>query len=166
MAREKAKAETINYAETDVLETLKEMTAGRGPDHCIDAVGMEAHSHHGALYAYDRAKQAMKLQTDRPIALREAIMACKSVGTVSVIGVYSGFIDSFPMGAVMNRSLTIKAGQCHVHRYMRPLLERIQQGQLDPSFVITHTMSLDDAPRGFRIFSDKQDDCVKVVLKT
>jgi threonine dehydrogenase-like Zn-dependent dehydrogenase len=166
LAREKVQVETINYAETDVLETLKEMTAGRGPDHCIDAVGMEAHSHHAPLYAYDRAKQAIKMQTDRPIALREAILACKNGGTISVIGVYSGFIDSFPMGAVMNRSLTIKSGQCHVQRYMRPLLERIQQGQLDPSFVITHTMHLDDAPRGYQIFNGKQDECIKVVLKT
>lgn len=124
MAREKAGAETINYEETDVLEALKEMTGGRGPDACIDAVGMEAHGH-GPVYAYDRAKQAMMLETDRPIALREAILACRNGGTVSVIGVYSGFVDKFPMGAVVNRSLTIKAGQTHVHRYMRPLLERI-----------------------------------------
>ncbi|MBE2267965.1 MAG: glutathione-dependent formaldehyde dehydrogenase [Anaerolinea sp.] len=166
MARDKAKAETINYAETDVLETLKEMTAGRGPDCCIDAVGMEAHSHHAPLYAYDRVKQAVKLQTDRPIALREAIMACKNGGTVSVIGVYSGFVDNFPMGAVVNRSLTIKSGQCHVQRYMRPLFERIQAGQIDPTFVITHTLPLDEAPHAFDIFCNKQDDCVKVVLKT
>jgi threonine dehydrogenase-like Zn-dependent dehydrogenase len=108
----------------------------------------------------------VKMQTDRPIALREAILACKNGGTVSVIGVYSGFIDKFPMGAVMNRSLTIKSGQCHVQRYMRPLLERIQKGEIDPSFVITHTMQLDDAPRGYEIFNGKQDECVKVVLKT
>jgi len=165
MAREKAKAETINYEETDVLETLKEMTAGRGPDHCIDAVGMEAHSHHAPVYAYDRVKQALSAENDRPIALREAIMACKNGGTVSVIGVYSGFIDKFPMGAVMNRSLTIKSGQCHVHRYMQPLLERILEGEIDPSFVISHTMSLDDAPKGYQIFDSKLDDCVKVVLK-
>jgi threonine dehydrogenase-like Zn-dependent dehydrogenase len=165
MAREKAGAETINYEETNVLEALKEMTGGRGPDACIDAVGMEAHGH-GAMYAYDRTKQALMLETDRPIALREAIMACRNGGTVSVIGVYGGFIDKFPMGAVVNRSLTIKAGQCHVQRYMRPLLERIQNGEIDPSFVITHRMSLDDAPTGYDIFVNKEDECVKVVLTT
>jgi threonine dehydrogenase-like Zn-dependent dehydrogenase len=165
IAKERAgAAETINYEQESVLERLKELTGGRGPDGCIDAVGMEAHGH-AAIYAYDRAKQAMMLETDRPIALREAIMACKNGGTVSVIGVYGGFIDKFPMGSVMNRSLTIKTGQCHVQRYMRPLLERIQRGEIDPSFVITHHMQLDDAPRGFDMFVNKTDDCLKVVLK-
>jgi threonine dehydrogenase-like Zn-dependent dehydrogenase len=165
IAKERAgAAETINYEQESVLERLKELTGGRGPDACIDAVGMEAHGH-TAMYAYDRAKQAMMLETDRPIALREAIMACKNGGTVSVIGVYGGFIDKFPMGSVMNRSLTIKTGQCHVQRYMRPLLERIQRGEIDPSFVITHHMQLDDAPRGFDMFVNKTDDCLKVVLK-
>jgi len=164
MAREKTGAETINYEETSVLEALKEMTGGRGPDACIDAVGMEAHGH-GPLFAYDRIMQATKMETDRPVALREAILACRNGGTVSVIGVYSGLIDKFPMGAVMNRSLTIKSGQAHVHRYMRPLLERIQNGELDPTFVITHTMSLEDAPEGFDMFLHKEDECVKVVLK-
>jgi threonine dehydrogenase-like Zn-dependent dehydrogenase len=164
MAREKAGAETINYEETNVLEALKEMTGGRGPDGCIDAVGMEAHKP-GLLGAYDRAKQAMMLETDRPHALREAIMACGNGGTVSVIGVYGGFIDKFPMGSVMNRSLTIKTGQAHVQRYMRPLLERIKNGEIDPSFVITHYMSLDEAPEGFSIFNNKQDECIKIVLK-
>jgi threonine dehydrogenase-like Zn-dependent dehydrogenase len=165
MAREKAGAtETINYEEASVLEALNEMTGGRGPDACIDAVGMEAHGH-AAIYAYDRAKQALMLETDRPIALREAIMACKNGGTVSVIGVYGGLIDKFPMGAVMNRSLTIKSGQCHVQRYMRPLLERIQRGEIDPSFVITHRLGLDQAAEGYEMFLNKEDDCVKVVLK-
>jgi threonine dehydrogenase-like Zn-dependent dehydrogenase len=165
MAREKAGAtETINYEEVSVLEALNEMTGGRGPDACIDAVGMEAHGH-AAIYAYDRAKQALMLETDRPIALREAIMACKNGGTVSVIGVYGGLIDKFPMGAVMNRSLTIKSGQCHVQRYMRPLLERIQRGEIDPSFVITHRLELDQAAEGYEMFLNKEDDCVKVVLK-
>ena len=164
MARERGGAETIKYEETDVYDTLKEMTGGRGPDACIDAVGMEAHAP-GLQYAYDRAKQAMMLETDRPIALREAIMACRNGGTVSVIGVYGGFIDKFPMGSVMNRSLTIKTGQAHVQRYMRPLLERIQNGEIDPSFVITHCMRLEDAPYGYEIFLNKQDDCLKVVLK-
>ncbi len=164
MAREKAGAETINYEETNVQEALKQMTGGRGPDACIDAVGMEAHSP-GLQYAYDRTKQAMMLETDRPIALREAIMACRNGGTVSVIGVYGGFIDKFPAGSMMNRSLTIKNGQCHVHRYMRPLLERIQNGEIDPSFVITHRMRLEDAPEGYAMFRNKQDNCIKIVLK-
>jgi threonine dehydrogenase-like Zn-dependent dehydrogenase len=165
MAREKAGAETINYEQVDsVKEVLDEMTGGRGPDHCIDAVGMEAHAH-GVQYAYDRAKQAMMLETDRPIALREAIMACRNGGTVSVIGVYGGFVDKFPMGAVMNRSLTIRTGQCHVHRYMRPLLERIRRGEIDPSFVITHTLPLAEAARGYDLFLHKRDGCEKIVLK-
>jgi threonine dehydrogenase-like Zn-dependent dehydrogenase len=165
MARDHSRAETINYEEVDsVVDTLNEMTGGRGPDHCIDAVGMEAHSP-GLMYAVDRAKQAMMIETDRPIALREAAMACRSGGTISVIGVYGGFIDKFPMGAIMNRSLTIKTGQCHVQRYMRPLLQHIQNGDIDPSFVITHHMPLEDAPKGFDMFVKKLDGCEKVVLK-
>ncbi|MBV9404326.1 MAG: glutathione-dependent formaldehyde dehydrogenase [Acidobacteriaceae bacterium] len=164
MAREKAGAETLNYEEVSVQEALKEMTGGRGPDSCIDAVGLEAHTP-GPLYAYDRAKQALMLETDRPIALREAILACRNGGTVSVIGVYGGFIDKFPMGAIVNRGLTLKSGQCHVQRYLKPLLERIQKGEIDPSFVITHRMRLDEAPEGFATFLNKQDDCIKIVLK-
>jgi threonine dehydrogenase-like Zn-dependent dehydrogenase len=156
MAREHGGAETIDYEEVDVHDALKEMTGGRGPDACIDAVGMETH---------DRVKQALMLETDRPIALRQAIMACRNGGTVSVVGVYGGFIDKFPFGAVMNRSLTIKTGQAHVQRYMRPLLERIEKGEIDPSFVITHRMRLDDAPEGYEIFLNKEDDCIKVVLQ-
>ncbi len=163
MAREKVGAETINYEETDVYETLQDMTGGRGPDSCIDAVGMEAHAP-GIAGMYDKAKQAMKLETDRPIALRQAIMACRNGGTVSVIGVYGGFIDKFPMGSLMNRSIRLRTGQCHVHRYMRPLLERIQHGDIDPSFVITHHMTLDEAPEGFKMFRDKEDECIKIVL--
>lgn len=164
MARERAGAETLNYEEVSVLEALKEMTAGRGPDACIDAVGLEAHGHL-AVYAYDRTKQAMKLETDRPIALREAILACRNGGTVSVIGVYGGFVDKFPMGAVVNRSLTIRAGQCPVQRYMRPLLERIEREEIDPTFIITHRMPLESAPEAFDIFMNKEDDCMKVVLE-
>jgi threonine dehydrogenase-like Zn-dependent dehydrogenase len=164
LARERAgAAQTINYEEADVQEALKDLTAGRGPDACIDAVGMEAHGH-PAVYAYDRAKQALMLETDRPIALRQAITACRNGGTISVIGVYGGFIDKFPMGAVVNRSLTIRSGQCHVQRYMRPLLERIERGEIDPSFVVTHRMKLDDAPRGFDMFQNKRDNCEKIVL--
>ena len=166
MAREGARAtHTINYEEESVMERLRELTGGRGPDACIDAVGMEAHGH-GPQFAYDRAKQAMRLETDRPIALREAILACRNGGTVSVIGVYGGFVDKFPIGSVMNRSLTIRAGQCHVHRYMKPLLERIERGEIDPTFIITHRMTLEDAPAGFDLFLNKEDDCMKVVLTT
>jgi threonine dehydrogenase-like Zn-dependent dehydrogenase len=164
MARQKVGAETLDYEEVDIQEALKDMTGGRGPDACIDAVGMEAHAP-GFAGTYDRAKQAMMLETDRPIALRQAIMACRNGGIVSVIGVYGGFIDKFPMGSVMNRSLTIRTGQCHVHRYLNPLLERIQKGEIDPSFVITHKMALDDAPEGYAMFLNKQDDCIKIVLK-
>jgi threonine dehydrogenase-like Zn-dependent dehydrogenase len=164
MAREKAGADTLNYERVDVPTALRELTGGRGPDHCIDAVGLEAHSH-TPMYAYDSAKQALMLETDRPIALRQAIMSCRSGGTVSVIGVYAGFVDKFPMGAVVNRSLTIKSGQCHVQKYMRPLLDRIQKREIDPSFVITHQLPLDDAPEGYAMFNAKQDECEKIVLK-
>jgi threonine dehydrogenase-like Zn-dependent dehydrogenase len=164
-ARDEAKAEIINYEETPVLEALREMTGGRGPDACIDAVGMEAHHHVGPLHAYDRAKQAVRLETDRPHVLREAILSCRNGGTISIIGVYGGTVDKFPMGALMNRSLTVRTGQCHVHRYLRPLLERIQNGDIDPSFVISHQLPLDQAPRGFEMFLNKEDDCTKVVLK-
>jgi threonine dehydrogenase-like Zn-dependent dehydrogenase len=157
-------AEVISFDEVNVLEALKEMTGGRGPDSCIDAVGMESRGH-GPAYLYDRTMQAMRMETDRPVALREAILACRNGGTVSVIGVYAGFVNMFPMGAVMNRSLTIRAGQTHVHRYLRPLLERIERGEIDPSFVVTHRMTLDQAPLGYQIFRDKQDECIKVVLK-
>jgi threonine dehydrogenase-like Zn-dependent dehydrogenase len=165
IARERAGAtETINYEEIDLYDALKDMTGGRGPDACIDAVGMEAHLP-GGLGAYDRIKQVTGLETDRPHALREAIMACRNGGTVSIIGVYGGFIDKFPIGSLMNRSLTIKTGQCHVQRYMKPLLERIQRGEIDPSFVITHRLPLDEAPRGYDMFLNKRDGCLKVVLK-
>jgi threonine dehydrogenase-like Zn-dependent dehydrogenase len=165
MARDKAGAdEVINYEEVDsVLEVLKELTGGRGPDACIDAVGMEGHTK-GLQYKYDRAKQMMRLETDRPIALREAILAVKNGGTVSIIGAYGGFDDKIPIGALMNRSITIKTGQCHVQRYMRPLLDRIENGEIDPTFVITHRMKLEEAPRGYDLFLKKEDDCEKVVL--
>jgi threonine dehydrogenase-like Zn-dependent dehydrogenase len=164
MAREQGKAETINYEETDVHETLKEMTGGRGPDACIDAVGLEAHAP-GLIGAYDRVKQAMMLESDRPYALRQAILACRNGGTVSVPGVYGGFDDKIPLGSVMNKALTIKTGQTHVPRYLHPLLERIQKGEIDPSFVITHRLSLEGAPEGYAIFNNKEDNCIKVVLK-
>jgi len=165
MAREQAGAtDIINYDKVGVREALLELTGGRGPDACIDAVGMEAHGH-GIPYAYDRAKQMARIEFERPIALREAILNCKNGGVVSVIGVYGGFIDKFPMGSFMNRSLTMRTGQCHVHRYMKPLLEHIQNGDIDPTFIITHRMSLEDAPVAFDTFLHKEDECMKVVLK-
>jgi threonine dehydrogenase-like Zn-dependent dehydrogenase len=168
LARDKAKAEIINYAEihTSVPEMLHEMTGGRGPDSCIDCVGLEANGHvHGIQYIYDRAKQAVMAESDRPIVLREAMRACRNGGTISVPGVYGGLIDKVPFGSVMNRSLTIKTGQTHVHRYMQPLLERIQKGEIDPTFIITHHLPLGAAPEAFKTFNDKQDECIKVVLK-
>ena len=164
MAREKTGAETLNYEHVDVLEALKELTGGRGPDACIDAVGLEAHTH-TPLHGYDRAKQALMLENDRPIALRQAIMACRSGGIISVVGVYSGFIDKFPMGAAFAKGLTLKMGQTHVHKYLGPLLERVERGEIDPTFVITHRVTLDDAPDMYRTFREKQDHCIKVVMK-
>jgi len=164
MAAEKCGAVTLNYEEVDVSEVLNEMTGGRGPDSCIDAVGMESHAP-GPVHAYDRAKQALMLETDRPYPLRQAIMACRNGGTVSVPGVYGGVLDKIPFGSVMNRSLTIRTGQTHVHRYLKPLLDLIERGEIDPSFVVTHRMRLDDAPNGYKMFREKQDHCVKIVLK-
>jgi threonine dehydrogenase-like Zn-dependent dehydrogenase len=165
MARGRSGAETLNYEETDVMDALRDMTAGRGPDACIDAVGMEAHHPSAALHAYDKGKQALKVETDRPHALREAVLSCRNGGIVVAIGAYGGFIDKFPMGSFMNRSLSMRSGQTHVQRYMRPLLERIYKGEIDPSFIITHTLRLDETPHGYDIMKNKQEDCVKVVLK-
>ncbi len=159
------RAETINYEETSTYDALMEMTGGRGPDACIDAVGLEAHGAHGFIYAYDRVKQAVMAESDRPIALREAIMSCRNGGIVSVIGVYGGLIDKFPMGSFMNRGLTMRTGQCHVQHYWHQLLDRIERGEIDPSFVITHKLELGQAPQGYDTFLNKEDNCVKVVLK-
>jgi threonine dehydrogenase-like Zn-dependent dehydrogenase len=157
-------AETINYEDVDdVVQTLKEMTANVGPDRCIDAVGMEAHSD-TFIYLVDKAKQAMRIETDRPIALRQAIIACRKGGTVSVPGVYGGFDDKIPMGAFMNKALTMKTGQTHMMRFMKPLLDSVQQGQIDPSFVISHRVTIDRAPEMYKKFRDKEDKCTKVVL--
>jgi threonine dehydrogenase-like Zn-dependent dehydrogenase len=163
MARD-AGAETLNFEQTDVIEALHDMTGNQGPDSCMDVVGMEA-SGHGVLFAVDRAKQMARIQMDRPTVLRQAIMACKKGGTVSVPGVYAGLIDKVPMGAFMNKGLTMKTGQTHMMRYMAPLLERIQEGEIDPSFVISHELPIDSAPDAYRMFRDKQDHCTKVVLK-
>jgi threonine dehydrogenase-like Zn-dependent dehydrogenase len=163
MAQEKSRALPLNYEDVNISEALLELTGGRGPDACIDAVGLEGHAC-GIAGIYDRVKQATFLETDRPHALREAIMTCRPGGTVSVPGVYGGWLDKVPFGAIVNKGLTIKTGQTHVQRYLRPLLERIEKGEIDPSFVITHRMSLRDAPRGYEIFSKKQEGCIKIVL--
>ena len=164
MAAEEGKAETINFANEDVFERLKQMTAGMGPDACIDAVGLEAHGTSiDALY--DRAKAALYLGTDRPHALRQAIDACRKGGTVSVPGVYGGFLDKFPFGAAFAKGLTFKMGQTNVQKYLQPLLNRIENGEIDPSFVITHRLSLNDASDGYRTFKETPEECIKVVLK-
>jgi threonine dehydrogenase-like Zn-dependent dehydrogenase len=163
MAREHSGAETLHYEKVDVLEALKELTGGRGPDACIDSVGMEAHD--GMIGPIDRLKQAIMIETDRPAALRQAIVACRNGGTVSIPGVYGGFVDTLPLGSVMNRSLTLKTGQTHVQKYMRPLLEKIEAGAIDPSFVISHRLKLGEAPQGYKLFGDKKDGCTKVVLQ-
>ena len=164
MAETQSGAEVLNYEDVDVLDALRDMTGGRGPDACIDAVGMEAHLP-GVVGAYDRVKQALMLQTDRPSALRQAMMAVRNGGILSIPGVYGGFIDKVPFGSVMNRSITIRTGQTHVQRYLKPLLERIQKGEIDPSFIITHRLRLDEAAEGYRMFRDDQNECIKVVLK-
>ena len=164
LARRHAGAEAVNYAEVDsVLDVLKELTAGRGPDACIEAVGMEAHGT-GVQYAYDRVKQALRLETDRGSALREAILACRKGGTLSVVGVY-GLIDKFPMGAVMNKGLTMRTAQQHGQAYVPRLLEHAARGELDPSYLATHAMPLEDAARGYDMFKHKTDGCVRVVFR-
>ena len=164
MAADSGLAEVINYEQEDVFDRLKTMTGGRGPDACIDAVGLEAHG--ATLDAYlDEVKMSAFLATDRPSALRQAIHACRKGGIVSIPGVYGGFLDKIPFGAAFQKGLTFKMGQTHMMRYMRPLLERIQDGELDPSSVITHRVTLDEAPNAYKIFRDKQDGCIKVVLK-
>lgn len=158
-------AQPLDYTTVDSInEALAELTSGRGPDSCMDAVGMEAHAP-GAEGFIDRAKQFVKLESDRPAVLRDVIMSVRNGGHVSVPGVYGGIVDTFPMGSIVNRGLTLKSGQTHVQRYFGPLLARIEAGEIDPSFVITHRMSLDEAPAGFETFKHKKDDCIKVVMK-
>ncbi|MDX6222730.1 MAG: hypothetical protein QOD91_1784 [Frankiales bacterium] len=156
---------TLNFEEVDVRSELLALTAGRGPDKCIDAVGMEATHGSAHVNVYDRVKQAARQETERPHALRQAIMSCRSGGIVSVVGVYGGFMDKFPAGAWMNRGLTLRTGQCHVQKYMKPLLGRIENGEIDPTRVITHRLPLQEAPHGYEIFKNKQDNCEKVVLQ-
>lgn len=163
MATEDGMTVGLNYEDDDILDALKDLSGGRGPDICIEAVGMEAHQT-GLEGTYDRVKQELKLETDRPNALRQAIMACRKGGTLSVAGVFGGFLDKLPMGAAFNKGLTWKMGQTHVHRYLRPLLGRIESGEIDPRFVITHRRELDEAPDGYRMFRDKEHSCIKVVM--
>lgn len=168
MAASQDGVEVLDHEEVgntlEIVDVLRDMTGGRGPDACIDAVGLEAHGL-GLEGMYDRAKQAVRSQTGRPTALRQAILACRKGGTVSVPGVYGGVVDKIPMGAVMNKALRLRTGQTHVHRYLRPLLDHIRNGDIDPTFIVTHTLPLEDAPSGYEMFVDKADECVKVVLK-
>lgn len=157
-------AEVLNYEEVDVIDELKEMTGGRGPDSVIDAVGLEAHGT-GLGYLYDKVASNIGMETDRPTALRHVLQACRKGGTVSIPGVYGGIIDKVPMGAAFNKGLTLKMGQTHVHRYVPRLMEHIASGDIDPSFVITHQVSLEQAPEMYKTFRDKEDGCIKVVLK-
>jgi threonine dehydrogenase-like Zn-dependent dehydrogenase len=156
---------TINFDEESVIERLNELTGGKGPEKCIDSVGMEAHATATIDSMYDRVKQATMLETDRPHVLREMIYVCRPAGTLSIPGVYGGLLDKIPFGALMNKGLTVRTGQTHVNRWTDDLLRRIEEGQIDPSFVITHTVGLDQGPDMYKIFRDKQDGCIKVVLK-
>jgi threonine dehydrogenase-like Zn-dependent dehydrogenase len=160
----RANAETLNYEEVpDLIEALKTMTGGRGPDACIDAVGMEAHGHSIDAYV-DEMKQKVKLTFDRAMVLRQILQVCRKGGTVSIPGVYGGFLDKIPFGSAFAKALTLKMGQTHMIKYMKPLLDRIQNGEIDPSEIISHRVTLDDAPRMYQVFCDKQDHCTKVVL--
>jgi threonine dehydrogenase-like Zn-dependent dehydrogenase len=165
LARTKGKAEVINFMEEKVYDVLQEMTKGRGPDRCIDAVGTEAHGLGSLDAIVDKVKAAVYLGTDRPTVLRHAIIACRNGGTVSVPGVYIGVVDKFPMGPFVNKGLTMKSGQTHMHRYMKPLLQKIEKGEIDPSFIITHKIPIDQAPEMYKTFRDKKDGCIKVVIK-
>ena len=165
MAQKFGRAETIDFTKESVSERLKEMTGGRGPDRCIDAVGCEAHATGSFDAVLDKAKSAVMLGTDRAHALREAILCCRKGGTVSVPGAYVGVPDKIPMGAFMNKGLTMRSGQTHMQRYMKPLLERIERGEIDPTFVITHRVALEDAPKMYETFRDKEDGCIKVIIQ-
>jgi len=164
MAADHGKAETIDYERQDVFETLRAMTGGLGPDVCIDAVGLEAHGTKLDYY-YDKAKTATYMATDRISALRQAINCCRKGGTVSIPGVYGGLLDKLPLGAAFHKGLTMRMGQTHMMRYMPPLLERVARGEIDPSFVISHRLNLEDAPGAYKMFRDKRDECIKVVMK-
>jgi threonine dehydrogenase-like Zn-dependent dehydrogenase len=168
MAARQHGAETLDAREIgntlQIVEALRDMTAGRGPDICVDAVGLEAHGV-GLEYWYDNVKQSLQMETARPIVLRQAIMACRKAGTVSIPGVYGGIADKIPIGALMNKALTVKTGQTHVQHYLKPLMEHVERGDIDPSFVITHRMRLDEAPEAYRMFQARRDNCIKVVMQ-
>ena len=155
----------INYDEESVLDRLNDLTQGKGPEKCIDAVGMEAHSLRSIDSAIDRVKQALMVESDRPHVLREMIYVCRPAGVLSVAGVYGGLVDKMPFGSLMNKGLTLRTGQTHVNRWTDDLLRRIEQGQIDPSFVITHTADLEDGPEMYKTFRAKEDGCIKVVMK-
>jgi len=165
MAEERGRAETIDFSKNNVYDRLMEMTGGRGPDRCIDAVGTEADATSTLDAAVDRAKAAVFLGSDRPHVIREAIMCCRKGGTLSVPGVYIGTLDKIPFGAAMNKGLTIKMGQTNVQKYLAPLLKKIEAGEIDPSFVITHKIKLEDVPKAYKTFRDREDGCIKVVVK-
>jgi threonine dehydrogenase-like Zn-dependent dehydrogenase len=165
MAREHGRAETIDSGEGHVYDRLQEMTNGRGPDRCIDAVGAEAHAFGTFDSVMDAVKVMLMQETDRPHVLREAIMCCRKGGTISIPGVYVGIGDKIPLGALMNKGLTIKTGQTHMLRYMEPLLKRVEAGEIDPSFIITHVLPIEKGPDAYKTFREKQDGCIKVVLK-
>ena len=158
-------ATTINFDDESVIERLNQLTSGKGPEKCIDAVGMEAHATASLDSTYDKVKQSVMLETDRPHVLREMMYVCRPAGTLSVPGVYGGLLDKIPFGAVMNKGLTIRTGQTHVNRWTVDLLHRIEEGQIDPSFVVTHRVGLEEGPSMYRKFRDKQDGCIKVVLR-
>jgi threonine dehydrogenase-like Zn-dependent dehydrogenase len=155
--------ETVDYSQVDVLEALREMTAGRGPDACVEAVGMEAHDT-GPSYAYDKVKQVARLQTDRPTAVRQAVMACRKGGTVSIVGVFAGLVDKFPLGAATNKALVLRMGQMHAQRYIPMLLDRLATGEIDPGYLATHPVPLTDGVRGYELFEKKRDGCLRAVL--
>jgi threonine dehydrogenase-like Zn-dependent dehydrogenase len=163
MARQHCQAEVLDYTRVNVPEALKELTGGQGPDACIDAVGMEAHEL-GYEGAYDRVKQSLRLETERPYVLREAIQACRKGGIVSIMGVYGALVDKFPLGAAMNKGLTLRMGQMHAQRYLDRLIGHVERGEVDSSFVATHRMALDEAPKAYDMFKKKKDHCLRVVL--
>jgi threonine dehydrogenase-like Zn-dependent dehydrogenase len=165
MAQAQSKAEIIDFSKEDVYDTLMQMTDDKGTDRCMDAVGLEAHAGGTLDGVIDRVKTATMLATHRPHVLRQAIMSCRKGVTISIPGVYVGFADKIPFGAAMNKGLTFKMGQTHVQKYMPLLFDKIESGEIDPSFIITHHMKLDDAPQGYKIFNEKEDNCIKIVLK-
>jgi len=162
-AREHLGVDVLNYVEVDIMEALREITAGRGPDRCIEAVGMEAHEP-GPLYAYDRVKQALRLQTDRLGAIRQAILACRKGGTVSMVGVFAGLVDKFPLGALMNKGLTLRSGQQPGQHYIPHLLQRMATGEINPAYLNTHPLPLDDGVRGYDLFKHKREHCIRSVF--